>query len=122
MREVSIHEDLSQKYDFTLMPQTILLQESMKRWIVELDDCRKIFDDAIIHQNYSVLDSLCYTLPYRVSFAVSSCFPVVFDVYGSPIPHKDDLMQMVYICNSGQGRIQDYFFMVKKRFQYLCNI
>lgn len=97
MREVSIHEDLSQKYDFTLMPQTIFLQESMKRWIVELDDCRKIFDDAIIHQNYSVLDSLCYTLPYSVSFAVSSCFPVVFDVYGSPIPHKDDLMQMVYI-------------------------
>jgi len=96
-REIKILERLSNKYDFTKLEYIVSFQKSMKKWLNKLEECKRVFNESIIANDYKILNSYTYTLPYRAYFAVSSCFPIIFDAYGTPIIHKNGKMQLMYI-------------------------
>lgn len=97
LRENGIYQKLSLKYDFTKTPHIILMHQIEKIWLNELDDCREIFDATIISQKYNILKTHIIELPYRAFFAVSSCFPLTFDIYGNPVETDIDKTQMLYV-------------------------
>ena len=97
LREKGVYQKLSSKYDFTKAPHIIFMHQIEKLWLNELDDCRKIFDTAILSQKYDIFKTHIIELPYRVFFAASSCFPVTFDIYGNQVKTNADKMQMLYI-------------------------
>lgn len=97
LREEGIYQKLSNKYDFTKTPHIIFTHQIEKLWLSELDECREIFDTAILSQKYDIFKTHIIELPYRVLFAASSCFPVIFDIYGNQIKTTADKMQMLYI-------------------------
>lgn len=96
-REIKILERLSNKYDFTKLEYIVSFQKSMKKWLNKLEECKRVFNESIIANDYEILNSYTYTLPYRAYFAISSCFPIIFDAYGTPIIHKNGKMQLMYI-------------------------
>lgn len=58
---------------------------------------RKIFDVAILSNDYSVIETHVFELPAFYPIAVSSSFYLDFDFEGNPIKHSDDRMEDVFV-------------------------
>ncbi|MDP1802956.1 MAG: hypothetical protein Q8L81_16460 [Bacteroidota bacterium] len=58
---------------------------------------KKIFDDAILASNYSILETEVFELPAFYPIAVSSAFYLDFDFEKNPIPHSDDRMEDIFV-------------------------
>ncbi|NFN44445.1 SEC-C domain-containing protein [Clostridium botulinum] len=97
MRELNCFYKLSRKYDVNFNPYVVLMNIQMKNSIPALEWCKKTFDDSILTNKYECLENTYLTLDYRVYFAVSTCFDLMFDLFGNKIEHAEYDLPMVYI-------------------------
>jgi len=58
---------------------------------------RKIFDEAILKNDYSVIETQVFELPVFYPIAVSTSFNLEFDFEGKPIKHSDERMEPVFV-------------------------
>ncbi len=58
---------------------------------------KKIFDEAILNQNYGVIKTHTIELPAFYPIAVSSSFYLDFDFEGNSIPHSDERMEYLFL-------------------------
>jgi hypothetical protein len=58
---------------------------------------KKLFDKAIIEQDYEVIETEVFELPHFYPIAVSSSFYLDYDFEGNPIPHSDERMEDIYV-------------------------
>lgn len=63
----------------------------------DIKENRKVFDDAIMSKEYSVIESEVFELPAFYPIAVSSCFYLDFDFEGNTIAHSDTRMEEIFI-------------------------
>jgi hypothetical protein len=63
----------------------------------DIAENKKIFDAAILSQDYSVIKTEIFELPAFYPIAVSSSFYLDFDFEGNSIPHSDERMEDIYV-------------------------
>jgi hypothetical protein len=63
----------------------------------DIKENKKIFDDAILTKNYSVIETEVFELPAFYPIAVSSAFYLDYDFEGKEIPHSDQRMEDIFI-------------------------
>jgi len=63
----------------------------------DISENRKVFDDAILSNNFSVIETHVFELPAFYPIAVSSSFYLDFDFEGNRIKHSDDRMEYVFV-------------------------
>lgn len=97
IRELDCFSNLSQKYDFNFNPFAVLLNVVMKNSMPALEWCKTKFNEAILTNKYDCLESTYFLLDYRVYFAASTCFNLMFDIFGNRINHAEYDLPMVYI-------------------------
>lgn len=97
IRELDCFSKLSQKYDYNFSPYAVLMNVQMQNSIPALEWSKKKFDDSILTNKYDCLESIYLTLDYRVYFAVSTCFNLMYDLFGNGINHAEYDLPMVYI-------------------------
>ncbi|NFG41026.1 SEC-C domain-containing protein [Clostridium botulinum] len=97
IRELDCFTKLSQKYDVNFNPYVVLMNVQMKNLIPALEWSKKKFDDSILTNKYDCLESIYLTLDYKVYFAASTCFELMFDIFGNKIDHTEYGLPMVYI-------------------------
>jgi len=97
MRELDCYKALKKKYDMTCNPLAILFYVQTENSLPALNWYKNKFDDAILTNNYDILESTAITLEYKVYFAAATCFCPKFDVFGNPIVHGEFDLPMLYI-------------------------
>ena len=97
IRELDCFNKLSQKYDFNFNPYAVLLNVQIRNSKPVLEWIKKKFNDSILTNKYDCLESIYLTLDYRVYFAASTCFNLMFDIFGNRINHAEYDLPMVYI-------------------------
>ena len=63
----------------------------------DIEESKKIFDEAILNQNYNVVTTDVIELPAYYPIAASSTFYLDFDFEGAEITHSDDRMENLYL-------------------------
>jgi hypothetical protein len=63
----------------------------------DIKENKKIFDDAIVKADYSVMETEVIELPAFYPIAVSSAFCLDFDFEGNPIRHSEERMENVFV-------------------------
>lgn len=63
----------------------------------DITENKKIFDNAILTNDYSVIETEVFKLPAFYPIAVSSSFYLDFDFEGKPISHSDERMEDIYV-------------------------
>ena len=63
----------------------------------DIEENKKIFDNAILKQQYDILETIVIELPAFYPIATSSCFYLDFDFEGNPISHSDERMENIFI-------------------------
>lgn len=58
---------------------------------------KKLFDSAILTNDFSVIETEVIELPAFYPIAVSSAFYLDYDFEGNPISHSDDRMEYLYV-------------------------
>lgn len=58
---------------------------------------KKIFDDAIIKNNFSIIDTEVFELPAFYPIAVSTAFYLDFDFEGNNIIHSEERMENIFV-------------------------
>ncbi len=58
---------------------------------------KEIFDNALLKNDFSVIETKVVELPVFYPIAVSSMFYLDFDFEGNPISHSDERMEFVYV-------------------------
>ena len=58
---------------------------------------RKLFDEAILKEDYSIIKTEVFELPLFYPIAVSSSFYLDFDFEGNPIEHSEDRMEDIFV-------------------------
>ncbi|WP_026478222.1 hypothetical protein [Alkaliphilus transvaalensis] len=97
IRELDCFAKLNQKYDCNFNPYAILMNVQIQNSMPALEWNKKKFDDSILTNKYDCLENICLTLHYKVYFAVSTCFNLMFDIFGNRINHSEYDLRMVYI-------------------------
>lgn len=97
IRELDCFDKLSQKYDVNFNPYAVLMNLHMKNSTPALEWIKKKFDDSILTNKYDCLENIYLTLNYKVYFAVSTCFNLMFDLFGNRIEHAEYDLPMMYI-------------------------
>ncbi|GAA0741248.1 SEC-C domain-containing protein [Clostridium oceanicum] len=97
VRELDCFTKLKKKYDINFNPYAVFMNGEMKKSIPALEGIKKKFDDSILTNKYDCLESIYLTLDYRVYFAASTCFDLMFDILGNRIEHAKYDLPMVYI-------------------------
>jgi hypothetical protein len=64
---------------------------------IDIEENRKIFDAAILGQDYSIIESEIFELPAFYPIAVSSAFYLDFDFEGNSISHSDKRMEEIFV-------------------------
>lgn len=77
---------------------------------VDIEENKKLFDDAILNSNYSTIKTEVFELSTFYPIAVSSGFYLDFDFEGNPIKHSDERMEMIFITLLPRGN-KTYFFI-----------
>lgn len=72
---------------------------------------RKIFDDAIIKKDYSIIKTEVFELPLFYPIAVSSSFYLDFDFEGNPIEHSEERMEDIFITLFPTDNNKSYFLL-----------
>lgn len=96
MRENDCFDYLSQIYDLTYHPILINFFEQIKRNLPALVEHKKIFDNAIINNEFNCLESTTIILQKRLYFAAATCFCPMFDLFGNPILYDQPNLPMIY--------------------------
>lgn len=65
--------------------------------MVFLDEYKKIFDEAIMKETYSCLESMMISLEYKVYFAAATCFCPMIDLFGNSLSSSEPGLPMIYI-------------------------
>jgi hypothetical protein len=63
----------------------------------DIKEIKKIFDNAILNSDFSVIETEVFELPAFYPIAVSSSFFLEFDFEGKPISHSDERMEDIFI-------------------------
>lgn len=63
----------------------------------DIAETKKIFDNAILANDYSCIETAVIELPAFYPIAVSSSFYLDYDFEGNEIPHSDDRMEYIYV-------------------------
>jgi len=71
---------------------------------------KKIFDESILTNNFSVIETEVFELPAFYPIVVSSSFYLDFDFEGNPISHSDNRMENIYVTLLPSGS-KTYFFL-----------
>lgn len=72
---------------------------------------RKIFDDAILRKDFSVLKTEVFELPLFYPIAVSSSFYLDFDFEGNLIEHSENRMENIFITLFPTDNNKTYFLL-----------
>lgn len=72
---------------------------------------RKIFDEAIIKKDYSIINTEIFELPLFYPIAVSSSFYLDFDFEGNAIEHSDERMEDIFITLFPTDNNKTYFLL-----------
>lgn len=64
---------------------------------IDIIENKKIFDNAILLKDYSVIESEVFELPQFYPIASSSSFYLDFDFEGNTIPHSDNRMENIFV-------------------------
>lgn len=97
IRELDCFSKLSQKYDLNFHPYAVLFNVLTQNSMPALEWNKREFDNSILKNKYDCLESIHLTLDYRVYFAASTCFCLMFDIFGNRIKHAEYDLPMVYI-------------------------
>ena len=76
----------------------------------DINENRKIFDSAILANDYSIIETEIFELPAFYPIAVSSSFFLDFDFEGNAIPHSDERMEDIYVTLL-PGEKKTYFLL-----------
>ena len=101
LREEGIYQKLSNK---SISPKhhTLFLRTKSKNCgSANLMSAERFLTLLFSPKKYDIFKTHIIELPYRVLFAASSCFPVIFDIYGNQIKTTADKMQSSYLGYSG---------------------
>jgi hypothetical protein len=63
----------------------------------DIKENKRIFDEAILKNNYAIIHTEVFELPSFYPIAVSSAFYLDFDFEGNPIKHSEERMEDVYV-------------------------
>lgn len=63
----------------------------------DIAENKKIFDAAIIHEDYSIIETEVFELPASYPIAVSSSFYLDFDFEGNSISHSEERIEAVFV-------------------------
>lgn len=96
-RELDCFYKLREKYDLTSNPWALLMYHNMEINMVFLDEYKKIFDEAIMKETYSCLESMMISLEYKVYFAAATCFCPMIDLFGNSLSSSEPGLPMIYI-------------------------
>lgn len=77
---------------------------------IDIQENKKIFDNAILSKDYSIIETEVFELPAFYPIAVSSSFYLDFDFEGNCIPHSEDRMEDIYITLLPMEN-KTYFFL-----------
>lgn len=97
IRELDCYSKLSQKYDYNFNPYAVLMNVQMQNSMPVLEWSKRKFEDSILTNKFNCLENVYLTLDYRVYFAASTCFNLMFDIFGNRINHDEYDLSMVYI-------------------------
>lgn len=64
---------------------------------IDIIENRKIFDEAILNKNYSIIETEVFKLDQFYPVAASSAFYLDFDFNGNPIAHSDERIEDIYV-------------------------
>lgn len=89
----------------------------------DIAENKKIFDNAILTNDYSVIETEIFELPAFYPITVSSSFYLDFDFEGNPIPHSEGRMEDIYVTlfptNNKTYFLLSYFTLDKHLYGYL---
>ncbi|WP_316635979.1 hypothetical protein [uncultured Flavobacterium sp.] len=77
----------------------------------DIKENKKIFDDAILANDFSVIETEIFELPLFYPIAASSSFYLDFDFEGNEIAHSEERMEDVFITLFPSGVNKTYFLL-----------
>ena len=90
----------------------------------DIKENRKIFDNAILSNDFSGIETHVFELPAFYPIAVSSSFYLDFDFEGNPIMHSDNRMENIFVTllptNNKTYFLLSYFQQDKNLYEYLA--
>lgn len=97
IRELDCFTKLREKYDYSYKPLPILFNLRMRKSMPALERIKEQFNSAIISKRYDCLENIYITLDYKVHFAVSTSFDLMFDLFGNRLQYSEYDLPMMYI-------------------------
>ena len=67
------------------------------QWEPDLIENKRIFDEAILRENYSIIETEIFELPAFYPIASCNAFNLEFDFDGNSILHSDHRMENIYV-------------------------
>jgi hypothetical protein len=64
---------------------------------VDIEENKKIFDNAILSNDFSIIESVVFELSFFYPIAVSSAFYLDYDFEKNPIKHSESRMENIFI-------------------------
>jgi hypothetical protein len=77
----------------------------------DIKENKKIFDNAILANDFSVIETEIFELPLFYPIAASSSFYLDFDFEGNEIPHSDERMEDIFVTLFPSGVNKTYFLL-----------
>lgn len=96
-RELFCLENQFSKYNMTQNIRCVLMLHELRNNMFALEECKSLFDNALMSENYSIINSTVITLDYKVYFSSATCFCPNFDLYGSKINFDYNQLSMLYV-------------------------
>ncbi len=77
----------------------------------DIKENKKIFDDAILTNDFSIIETEIFELPLFYPIAASSSFYLDFDFEGNEIPHSEERMEDIFVTLFPSGVNKTYFLL-----------
>lgn len=77
----------------------------------DIKENKKIFDDAILTGDFSIIETEIFELPLFYPIAASSSFYLDFDFEGNEIPHSEERMEDIFVTLFPSGVNKTYFLL-----------
>jgi hypothetical protein len=77
----------------------------------DIKENKKIFDNAILANDFSVIETEIFELPLFYPIAASSSFYLDFDFEGNEIPHSEERMEDIFVTLFPSGVNKTYFLL-----------
>lgn len=79
---------------------------------IDILENKKIFDEAILNNDYSAIESEVFELLQFYPIAASSSFYLDFDFEGNPIAHSDNRMENIFVTLLPKQKENKTYFIV----------